>query len=297
MQGKLQTVYTQAEIATEKYDQASSQLQTVNAQIVENEQLLAVARRNLRTANQQLKTRAQDIYKARDVSIIDVLFSSNSFDDMVTELNMMQRLGISDVDTVHAIAAYRRAIRDRRLQARPQQEGRRPARHRLRRQKDSDLGYEAKLKKMTKGLKAEIKRMQAQAALRAKLALHGYSGPMPKVDPNSPGHPEIVAIAQRYLGVPYVWGGDTPSGFDCSGLAQYCYAQIGISIPRTASEQQHASMPVPFSDLRPGDLVFFGTPVIQPPRGNLRRRRPRSSRRRTPAPWSATAPTRAATPG
>lgn len=262
LQGKLQTVYTQAEIATEKYDQANSQLQTVNAQIVENEHLLALAEHNLLAANRQLKARAQDIYKARDVSVIDVLFSSGSFNDMITELNMMQRLSISDVDTVHVIAAYRRNIKDRRLQLDLNKKAAARLVADCAARKTQILGYEAKLKKMTKGLRAEIKRMQAQAALRAKLALQGYSGPIPKVDPNSPGHPEIVAIAQRYLGVPYVWGGDSPAGFDCSGLAQYCYAQAGISIPRCATEQQRASIPVPFSDLRPGDLVFFGGPAF-----------------------------------
>ena len=111
---------------------------------------------------------------------------------------------------------------------------------------------------MTRGLQKQIKKMQAQAALRAKLALLGYSGPIPDVDPNSPGHPEIVAIAQRYFGVPYVWGGASTGGFDCSGLTMYCYAQIGVQLSHGATDQQRASVPVPLSDLRPGDLIFFG---------------------------------------
>jgi cell wall-associated NlpC family hydrolase len=80
----------------------------------------------------------------------------------------------------------------------------------------------------------------------------------PPVDPNSPGHPEIVTIAQRYFGVPYVWGGAGTSGFDCSGLTMYCYAQIGIQMSHGATDQQRQSTPVSLSDVRPGDLVFFG---------------------------------------
>ena len=68
----------------------------------------------------------------------------------------------------------------------------------------------------------------------------------------------VVAIAQRYLGVPYVWGGASPSGFDASGLTMYVYAQMGIGLDRGATDQQRASRPVPLSKLRPGDLVFFG---------------------------------------
>ncbi len=69
----------------------------------------------------------------------------------------------------------------------------------------------------------------------------------------------IVGIAEQYIGVPYVYGGASPSGFDCSGLTQYVYGQAGISIPRTASAQQSAATPV--SSPQPGDLVFFGYPA------------------------------------
>lgn len=69
---------------------------------------------------------------------------------------------------------------------------------------------------------------------------------------------QIVATAMKYLGVPYVWGGTTPYGFDCSGLVQYVYAENGISISRTTYTQQAEATPVSFDDLQPGDLVFWG---------------------------------------
>jgi len=75
-------------------------------------------------------------------------------------------------------------------------------------------------------------------------------------DPSATG---IIGIAQSFFGVPYVYGGTTPSGFDCSGFTSYVYRQAGISIPRTASAQAAASTPV--SNPRPGDLVFFGSPI------------------------------------
>lgn len=67
----------------------------------------------------------------------------------------------------------------------------------------------------------------------------------------------IVASAQKYLGVPYVWGGTSPRGFDCSGLVQYVCKQNGISLPRTAASQRNAGKYVSRADLQPGDLVFF----------------------------------------
>ena len=70
---------------------------------------------------------------------------------------------------------------------------------------------------------------------------------------------EIVNIARTLLGIPYVYGGESPSGFDCSGFTQYVFGKAGISIPRTASAQQSAATRV--SDPKPGDLVFFGSPA------------------------------------
>ncbi|OFE14992.1 hypothetical protein BA895_07565 [Humibacillus sp. DSM 29435] len=69
----------------------------------------------------------------------------------------------------------------------------------------------------------------------------------------------IAGIAQSLYGVPYVYGGTSTSGFDCSGYTQYVYGRAGISIPRTASAQQRAATRV--SSPRPGDLVFFGYPA------------------------------------
>ena len=81
----------------------------------------------------------------------------------------------------------------------------------------------------------------------------------------TPGQ-EVVTEAERFLGVPYVWGGESPSGFDCSGLVQYVYGQLGIALPRTSEEQALAGTPVPgVTAAQPGDLVFYagsdGTPT------------------------------------
>jgi hypothetical protein len=66
-----------------------------------------------------------------------------------------------------------------------------------------------------------------------------------------------VHTAEQYLGVPYVWGGESPSGFDCSGLVQYVYGKLGVHLPRTSFAQYNAGRHVSRSGLRPGDLVFF----------------------------------------
>lgn len=68
---------------------------------------------------------------------------------------------------------------------------------------------------------------------------------------------KFVDTAKKYLGTPYVWGGASPSGFDCSGLMQYVYAQNGIKIPRVSQDQFKSGSAVKSGNLAPGDLVFF----------------------------------------
>lgn len=68
---------------------------------------------------------------------------------------------------------------------------------------------------------------------------------------------QIVEIAHRYVGTPYVHGGSTPSGFDCSGFTAYVYAQVGISLPRSSGAQAGAGRQVSASEARPGDLVWW----------------------------------------
>ena len=272
VQAKLQTVYHQVDMAVEKYNQATTQLDTVTSQIKENERLLKVAEYNLQVANQQLSARAEDMYRARDVGVVDVLMAANSFDDLVTQLDVMQRLGNSDVDTVKSIAAYQQDIKDRRVKLDADKKAAAKLVETAAQNKAKVEGLQNKLEQMTAGLKSEINRLQAQQAAAAKAAADAAAaqnnnggggtsggGGGTGVDPGGSGHSAVVAIAQRYIGVPYVYGGASPSGFDCSGLTMYCYAQIGIGLSHGATDQQHASAPVPISALQPGDLVFFGS--------------------------------------
>jgi peptidoglycan DL-endopeptidase CwlO len=84
----------------------------------------------------------------------------------------------------------------------------------------------------------------------------------PKVSPapvpvNGSRGAAVVAIAKRYLGVPYVYGGTSPNGFDCSGFVQYVYRQLGVSLPRTTGAQYGAVRHVSRSQAQAGDIVFF----------------------------------------
>jgi cell wall-associated NlpC family hydrolase len=77
--------------------------------------------------------------------------------------------------------------------------------------------------------------------------------------PLAPGALGAVQAAEREVGVPYVWGGASPStGFDCSGLVMWAYAQVGISLPHYSGAQYEDTTHIPLADIQPGDLLFYG---------------------------------------
>ncbi|GAB2484845.1 hypothetical protein GCM10027063_28430 [Promicromonospora xylanilytica] len=100
---------------------------------------------------------------------------------------------------------------------------------------------------------------EAEAAAEAAAAAEAEAEAAAEVAVDIPASAKgsaIVSIGMRYLGVPYLWGGETPAGMDCSGFTSYVFAQVGITLPRTSSEQRYAGTEVPWSQAQPGDLLW-----------------------------------------
>jgi cell wall-associated NlpC family hydrolase len=275
VQAQLEDVGMRVEKAVEYYNQAAARLETTRAKIAENQRLLTAAEQQLELAQTQLAGRAASMYKTPDTALTDVVFAARSFDDLVSQLDLMQRLGNSDVDLVRSVTAYEREIKDRRIELRADEKSAVKLLAQRREQRRAIAATEAEMKALENGLQEDVRDLLAQqraaaaaAAQQAAAAATGGAtssgagrvtgGPTPP-DPGGPGHPEVVAIAQRYLGIPYLWGGASPkTGFDCSGLVLYVYAQVGVQLSHGATDQQRASKPVPLNALQPGDLVFYG---------------------------------------
>ena len=119
-----------------------------------------------------------------------------------------------------------------------------------------EAARQAALQRQVEQQLASQQASQRQAALAPTVPIGSTSPTAPPVAPPAT-HGGVVGVAMQYLGTPYVWGGASPSGFDCSGLVMYAFAQIGISLPHSSYAQYGYGSPVSRGDLQPGDIVFF----------------------------------------
>jgi len=114
--------------------------------------------------------------------------------------------------------------------------------------------------KAVKIVKAEKKvqapQVQRSTATASRSASRTSTPAVSKALPQSVSGNAVLEIAARYVGVPYVYGGSTPAGFDCSGFVSYVYAQLGISLPRSSSAYPSIGQRVSRADAKPGDIIW-----------------------------------------
>jgi NlpC/P60 family len=102
----------------------------------------------------------------------------------------------------------------------------------------------------------QLPAVEASMAGVPATAMSGIPTSLPAITGNGIGA-QAVALVERYLGVPYVWGGATPAGFDCSGLVMYVYGLLGIQLPHYSGYQWYYGRRIALDQLQPGDIVFF----------------------------------------
>src|SRR6478735_225204 len=251
----------------ERYNAVHQHYLQTRHQLQNNRIVLAVARKNLAHAQKLLAQSLTSAYKSSDEDVVSFLLASHSFSELVDHVQVLQRANDANSNLIAQIAQTKKVIADRTKQLSTETaQLARDQRAQLAAKQQVEAGLhslQARKSQISADIQHLIDQQQAReqaAATAAAAAASGGSvgtgGSIP-VPPSSTLGGQAVAIAEQYLGVPYVWGGASPSGFDCSGLVMYVYAQLGVSLPHNAWEQMQALPAVPLSDLQPGDLVFF----------------------------------------
>lgn len=258
---------SQTEILAEEFNAARVR----HAELVEQEEV-AVARladttKRVDTMQTRMSARVQNMYRAGPTGFMEVLLGASDFEafamtwDFLRELNEEDAHMVAELKTAKSEqAAAQKALEESAAQAKLLAD-------KLEMRKEA---IEAKLldrKKMLKGLEAQVAELdrieEARRAAVAAQAVRKASTSRPKTFPAPTRAPrsEVVSIAKRYLGAPYVWGADGPNSFDCSGFTMFVYRQVGVQLPRVSRDQINAGERVRREDLQPGDLVFFGSPI------------------------------------
>ncbi len=242
---------------TEEYNLRVLELQEENqrAEVLQSE--LRLVRTELEAATDQLTERMIGAYKSDD-SALNFLLNTSDMSDFIRRLTLLISIVRSDKARVDEVGTLR-ARADRLLDEASQQIYEvTSASRRLEEQKaviESKLAerqaYVDRLSEEVRGLVDQQRRIAVDVA-PAGFDLGAYM----VGDGNA-----IVKTALRYLGIPYVWGGETPNGFDCSGLLVYVYKQHGLSIPHYSRYQAKLGFEVPLANIQPGDFVAFGDPV------------------------------------
>jgi peptidoglycan DL-endopeptidase CwlO len=266
-QTRLTQLQNAAEKKVEAFDRARQAYDDVVAALRMNEQTLAVARKNLHAAQQQLAASLTQDYKSGNQDALSYVLAARSIGELVDQVQVLQRTTGVNKSLLKDITRYQAEVQRR--QALLVKQKRQAARWKAQKASEANAARasvnraQAYYDNLQASIRKLIRQQQAAAAARAAAAAAAASssapvntGPLPNPPASTLGG-QAVAIAEGYLGVPYVWGGASPAGFDCSGLVMYVYAQLGVSLPHNAAAQYYMLPHVSESDLEPGDLVFF----------------------------------------
>jgi len=280
---QLNELYAREDRAVEAYDRAHAKLAAVKHAILTNGIQLKAAKKNLAQARAQLAQLVVSAYKGGDPDAAMYVLAAQSFTDLVDRVDVLNRTSHDESAILHRVTVAEREVATRqallkkqRVQARKLVKqaaaAKREAAALISSQQAKISQLHSQINQLIGERNARLARAAAARRAAAAAAAAAAENPAPTTTTTAPvssptsGAPappanslgeQAVQIAMGELGVPYVWGGASPSGFDCSGLTMWVYAQLGIHLDHYTVSQFNAGPHVAESDLAPGDLVFF----------------------------------------
>jgi cell wall-associated NlpC family hydrolase len=275
--GQIDQIDHSLDAAVEQYNLANVRLHKIEGDMRENKKQLALARANLNVSQKSLAKRLVTAYTStEDTSTLAVLLGSTSFEDMLNRVEAINSTSSQDANIVEQVRSSKLAIQHHEVELRNAHQEQQHIVAQKAAQKQHIESQLATRRQLLSSIRGEIQRLKAaeaaqqrQLAAAAQARIAGQGNPpaigigvgasTPEGSTVAPPnvHGGVVGVAMHYLGVPYVWGGASPRGFDCSGLVMYAFAQIGVSLPHSSYAQAGMGAPVSMSQLEPGDLVFF----------------------------------------
>ena len=271
------------EATIQRYDGAQEELRQVTASLQANTHKLQIARANFHAAQQRIMERMYSLYVGGKPTTLDVLAGASSLTQVIDRAEAAQTMSQQDSALGQDALHFEKVVETRQHNLTKLRARRATAVRSLASQKAQIESALAQQRNLLASIHTSIHKLQveearreaalraaAEARLRALAAAQAAAAaaaaqqpqiyhlpPTPTILGSGAGHPDAAHIALRYLGVPYVWGGASPSGFDCSGLVTYVYAQLGISLPHYTVSQWNVTQPIAVSQMQPGDLIFF----------------------------------------
>lgn len=277
--------------AIERYNQAVLELDQVEEDIAFNRKMIRVTKDNLRRTQAELHRKLEQSYRVGEPDLLASVLGQETLAEALAVTELFTRTQNQAGDLISGLQADRRSLNERQgkldrqearaKELRAQREAERAAIEQgIAEQQSLAAGLEGEIAQLIAEEQARQERIrqQALAALAAQeqanqgggggddIAIGGSADlgaaaavveaiELPPTD-GSIGA-QAVSVAMQYLGTPYVWGGESPSGFDCSGLTKYAYAAVGVSLSHFTGAQWNEGVRVPADQLLPGDLVFY----------------------------------------
>ena len=266
----------------QKIENLDNQIEEVMDQIQQNKKQITKTQEDIKLTEKELKQAEEDIKKeqylfnsrVRTIYInglggyLDILFDSKGFNDFFSRVEALRSIVELDKKIMTNIKLKQEELNNKKVKLREQNT-------KLVSLNDDNNKKLEKLKADKDEQSKLIKESKAQERLYASVVnetqsklnetlkqIESIRNSVPKYTPSrgaaAASSNAVVAYASNFLGTPYLWGGTTPAGFDCSGFTQYVYKHFGINLGRTTKNQIYDGVGVSRDQLQPGDLVFYG---------------------------------------